>query len=181
MPKMSWIQGMLLAFAAFTVLAPGKSSSQSGTDADSREVMAYTLTEAGLAKFTQATRKLHALPDHESGDCDEDSDAKSLDAQVTRFNATPGAQAAIQSAGMTTREYVVFLWSLFQNGLAAWAVDQPGGKLPPGISKANVDFVKQHQTAIQQTGGLDDDCDDDSEDNDDDDDDDDDDEDPDDA
>ena len=31
---------------------------------------------------------------------------------------------------MTAHEYVVFSFSLLQNGLAAWAVSQPGGKLP---------------------------------------------------
>ncbi len=169
MLRMLRIQGMLLAFGGLALLAPGESIAQGGADADSREVMAYALTEAGLAKYTQATRNLHALPNHGSGDCDDDSASKSLNAQAARFNAIPGVQAAIKSAGMTTREYILFSWSLLQNGLAAWAVDQPGGKLPPGISKANVDFYKKHEAAIQKTGGQEqsDDCDDEEDDTDD--------------
>ena len=78
-------------------------------------------------------------------DSDDDSEAKSLRPGGRKIDSTPGAKAAVQSAGMTTREYVVFTFSLMQNGLAAWAVDQPGGKLPPGVSQANVDFIRAHK------------------------------------
>jgi hypothetical protein len=78
---------------------------------------------------------------------------------VARIDAVPGARDAIGSAGMTTREYVVFSWSLLQNGLAAWAISQPGGKLPPGVSKANVDFYKKHEAELQRLEGQkSDDC-----------------------
>ena len=66
----------------------------------------------------------------------------------TRPEPHPGAQAAIQSAGMTSREYVVFMFSMMQNGMAAWALSQPGGKLPPGVSQANVDFFRKHEAAM---------------------------------
>jgi hypothetical protein len=42
--------------------------------------------------------------------------------------------------------------SVMQNGLAAWAVSQPGGKLPPGVSQANVDFYKQHEADFAAMG-----------------------------
>ena len=62
---------------------------------------------------------------------------------------------------MTTREYMVFSMSLLQTGLAAWALEQPGGKLPPGVSKANVDFYKAHKAALEKLGaGSKDKCDD---------------------
>ena len=75
-----------------------------------------------------------------------------MDASVAHINSVPGAQAAIQSAGMTTREYVVFTLSLFQSGMAAWALTQPGGTLPPEVSKANVDFYRAHEQALHQLG-----------------------------
>jgi hypothetical protein len=53
---------------------------------------------------------------------------------------------------MTTREYVVFTFSLMQNGLAAWALEQPGGKLPPGVSQANVDFIRAHKADLDKMG-----------------------------
>jgi len=71
---------------------------------------------------------------------------------AAKINAVPGAQAAIQSAGMPTREYIVFMWSMMQNGMAAWALTQPGGKLPPGISQSNVDFYKRHEAEMTALG-----------------------------
>ena len=157
----------LLGAVTLALLLPGFAVAQ---DSDAREIQSHVLTAAGLAKYTQATKKIAELP---GGDCDDDGDdgddgddSQSLDQMTAKVNAAPGAKAAIQSAGMTTREYVVFTWSLLQTGLAAWAVDQPGGKLPPGTSKANVDFYKKHEADLKQLEGLrqDDDCEEDQED-----------------
>jgi hypothetical protein len=117
----------LLGAMTIALLLPAFAAAQ---DRDAREVQGHVLTDAGLAKYTQATKKIAALP---GGDCDDD-DSQSIDQMTAKLNASPGARAAIQSAGMTTREYVVFTWSLLQTGLAAWAVDQPGGKLPQSPS-----------------------------------------------
>ena len=75
--------------------------------------------------------------------------ANSLDEMVAQFDSVPEFRTAIRSAGMTTREFVVFTWSLFQNGMAAWVLSQPGGKLPEGASMANVDFYRAHEAAFQ--------------------------------
>lgn len=128
-------------------------------DRDTREVNAYVLTEAALARYTQATRKLQALPQRaaascteggdEGGDGEDDGNGKSIAAQVAQLEASPGAAAAVKSAGLTTREYVVFGWSLLQAGLASWAIAQPGGKLPAGVLRSNVDFYRAHEAAIK--------------------------------
>jgi len=123
-------------------------------DADTQEVQRYALTDAGLAKYTQATQKLAALPTGPVNCNDDGDDAKSLDAMVAEISAKPGAQAAIQSAGMTPREYVVFSMSLLQNGIAAWAVKQPGGSLPAGVAKANVDFVNRHDADLKKLEAM---------------------------
>jgi hypothetical protein len=148
---MFWINSLkhaLLATCAAVALAPPLAIAQ---DRDSQEIASYALTEAGLAKYTQATKNMAALAAGAQPDCSEedDSNGQSIDQTVAKFNAVPGAKAAIQSAGMTTREYVVFTFSLFHNGLAAWALTQPGGKLPSGTSKANVDFYNNHAAQLQ--------------------------------
>lgn len=134
------------------------------SDSDHREISAYVLTEAGLAKFKQASEKLSAVPGAcermDEDDDDEGSAKESLDEMVARVNAVPGSKAAIQSAGMTTREYAVFIFSMLQSGMSAWAQDQ-GGKLPPGVSQANVDFYKKHEAEMAAIGENDP-CDDDS-------------------
>ena len=127
-------------------------------DADSQEVMGYTLTEAGLAKYTKAAQSLAALPGGGPGNCanddDSDSESNSISDLAAKLDSFPGAKAAVQSAGMSSREYIVFTMSLLQNGLAAWALTQPGGKLPPGANKANVDFVNAHGPQLEKLKGI---------------------------
>jgi len=157
--KLTHLQTVLFAACASMLLAAPFATAQ---DHDSQEISSFVLTDAGLAKYKQAAKNFAALPNRPASSCNEDesSDSQSLDQVTAKFNAAPGVKAAIQSAGMTTREYVVFTFSLFQNGLAAWALTQPGGKLPAGISKANVDFYNRHAADWQQLEALklDDDC-----------------------
>jgi len=146
------IAGAVLAAATMLLIVPRLAETQ---DAGAQEVLRYTLTDAGLAKYSQATKQLAALPDQERGVCDdEDTEAQSIDEMAARLDGVPGAKAAIQSAGMTSREYVLFSLSLLQNGLAAWAVSQPGGALPPGVSRANVDFLRKHDAQLKQLEPL---------------------------
>ena len=145
------VAGALLAALAISVVAPRPALAQ---DADTQEVLRFTLTDAGLAKYTQATQKLAALPAR-TGPCDdEDAGSQSLNDMAAKLKAIPGAEAVFQSAGMTPREYLVFSMSLLQNGMAAWAVKQPGGSLPPGVSKANVDFVNRHEGELKKLEGF---------------------------
>lgn len=147
----------LRVLAAAVLLLPGAAAAQ---DRDSQEVASYALTDATLSKYTKATKNLAALPGSRPGDCDSDADSMTLDEMTAALDGTPGAKEAIQSAGMTTREYVVFSWSILHNGLAAWTLSQPGGKLPAGTAKANVDFYQKHEGELQQLEDLkqDDDC-----------------------
>jgi len=139
-----------LAFAmAIGLASPRPAAAQ---DNDSREVSAYVLTESGLAKFAQASKNLAGVPGACEEDDDDSDDLQSIDQMVAKINSRPGAQAAIQSAGLTSREFVVFMFSMLQNGMAAWVLKQPGGKLPPGTSQANVDFFNKHETEMKEIG-----------------------------
>jgi hypothetical protein len=145
------LRSQLAAAAAVTIAlaAPGISAT---TADDAREIGRYVLTDAGLAKFTQATKKLAAIPGACAGQGDDGTESQSLDQMTAKLNAVPGAQAAIQSAGMTTREYVVFMWSMLHNGMAAWAASQPGGKTPPGTLQPNVDFYNRNEAKFAALG-----------------------------
>jgi hypothetical protein len=138
------LQALLAATAFLLLLSPSRAEPL--PDADEREVRSYTLTEAALGKYVQATRALSKVPLA----CESDnSGVKSLSDAAARIDALPGARAAIKSAGMTSREYVLFAFSLIENAFASYDLDQPGGKLPPGISMANVEFLRTHQARIQ--------------------------------
>jgi len=153
MSTVNRLNPVLLALCGALVIAPVFVAAQ---DADTKSVQSYALTDSGLAKYTQATKSLAALPGNPTscGDDDSESDSQSLSNIAARIDAVPGAKNAIQSAGLSTREYVVFMFSLLHNGMAAWAVSQPGGKLPPGVSKANVDFYNKHKAELDELKEL---------------------------
>ncbi len=142
------LKAALLIVCAVAQFAPAASANQEFPDRDTREINAYVLTESGLAKYSQATRNLAGLADN----CDDEEGTQSLDAAVARLDANTKARGAITSAGMTTREYLLFSFSLLQNGIIAWTISQPGGKLPAGASTANVNFYRAHEAAIQKLG-----------------------------
>jgi hypothetical protein len=140
------LQGCVAA-ATFLLLLPAPRA-DALPEADTREVRAYVLTEEMLGKYVDATRKLSVIP----VECEEEDEADvgSLTEAAARIDAVPGANAAVKSAGMTSRQYVVFAFSLIENAFAAYALEQPGGKLPPGVSMANVEFLRENSGVIEQ-------------------------------
>jgi hypothetical protein len=137
----------LLAAAVACLALSEIALAQKLPDADAREVAAYTLTEAGLAKYTAATHNLRGI---NIEDCDDDADVHNITQTAARIDAVPGAKAAVQSAGMTSREYVVFTFSLMQNGITSHLMDRPGAKLPAGTNPANVEFFRKHSADFEQ-------------------------------
>lgn len=137
---------------AFALLAPVVA--QSLADRDTNEIAGYVLTDAALAKYTKAVHKLQPLMEQLPQDCDHDEGAQSLDGTAVRMDGVPEVKSALKAAGMTSREYLVFSWSVFQNGMAAWALEQPGGKLPPGVKMANVNFYRVHEAELKKLGEL---------------------------
>ena len=131
----------------------GPAGLAAANEQDKREVSAYVLTEGGLAKFAQATQNLAAIPGAcvEKGEEDDGSGDESIDQMAARLDSLPGAKAALQSAGMSSREYIVFMFSMMEAGLSSWAQSQ-SGKLPPGVSQANVDFYESHEKAMAAIG-----------------------------
>ena len=146
MRRTSRLPGALAWLAILTLVVPA-AHGQLLPDADAREVQNYVLTEAGLARYTQATRSLNGV---RLQDCDEDSEVRSLAEAAAKIDAEPRAKAAVQAAGMTSREYVVFVFSLVQNGLASHTLQTPGAKLPVGVSMANVEFFRTHAAELEK-------------------------------
>ena len=142
------------SLAALTLALSLVGASQAQVDHDTQEINSYVLTDAGLARYTKAIKALGPIAKNMSNDCEDDDDSgpQSLDQMVARVNSVAAAKAALQSAGMTPREYVIFSMSIFQTGLASWGLSQPGGKLPPGVSMANVNFYRKNEAAIAKLG-----------------------------
>jgi hypothetical protein len=141
-------KGLLHALAAAAVLLflpPARA--QTLPESDTREVRAYSLTDAAFGKYVDATRRLATV----QFGCDAAEPAiGSLSEAAARIEAVPGAKDAVRSAGLTSREYIVFAFALVENAIAAYALEQPGGKLPPGISMANVEFLRRNSGVLER-------------------------------
>lgn len=142
-----------IAFA-LALLTPVWAGAQNLADRDTNEIAGYMLTESVLAKYTKAVHKLQPLMGQLPHDCDQDEGSQSLDSTAARMDGVPAVKSALKAAGMTSRDYLLFSWSVFQNGMAAWALEQPGGKLPPGVKMANVTFYRAHEAELKKLGEL---------------------------
>lgn len=75
-----------------------------------------------------------------------------IDEQVAKLDAQPALRAAVERAGLTTREQVVASWVLFQAGVAQGVID--GGAKPEEvlgsirIAPENVAFYRENQARI---------------------------------
>lgn len=139
---------------AIALLAPALAEPQSLSDHDTNEISGYVLTDAALTKYAQAVRKLQPLKEQLQQDCDREDAPESLNGMVARLDKVSGVKSALKGAGMTSREYLVFSLAVFQNGLAAWSLEQPGGTLPPGVKMANVNFYRAHEAELKKLGEL---------------------------
>lgn len=156
------LRAAFLAACCVTLLTPASSLAQDSVaqdspDPDTREVSSYALTESGLAKFAQATTNLGPIAEQLAGDCDDSDEGKSdlsLDGQAAFITGIPGAAAAIESAGMPVREFVVFSWAVIQNTVVAWMLTQSGGVPPPGVSMANIEFYRAHEAELKRLPQL---------------------------
>jgi hypothetical protein len=148
-------QTMLVVTVAIAIalVAPEGTEAQNLADRDTKEVADYVLTDAALAKYTKAAHKLEPLMEQVPKNCDDEG-PQSLNGMAARIDAVPNVKSALTSAGMTSREYLLFSFSLFQNGMAVWALEQPGGALPPGTKPANVTFYRAHKAELEKLGEL---------------------------
>lgn len=149
-------KAMLAITGAFTLalLSLGVARAQGLTDHDTKEIADYVLTDGALTKYAQAVRKLQPLKEQLQQDCDREDASESLNGMAARLDKVSGVKSALKGAGMTSREYLVFSLSVFENGMAAWALEQPGGKLPPGVKMANVNFYRAHKAELEKLGEL---------------------------
>jgi len=145
---------MVTVVSALALLVAVAAEAQGLADRDAKEISDYVLTDAALAKYTQAVRKLQPLKEQLQQDCDREDAQESLNGMAARMDKVSGVKSALKGAGMTSREYLVFSLSVFENGMAAWALEQPGGKLPPGVKMANVNFYRAHKADLEKLGEL---------------------------
>lgn len=144
---------LLVLAGAAVVLPRGPLRAQS----DEQLLATYRLTDAALTKFVQASRNIIAAGKADPAlfreeDDDEEDEATIADIAAVYDQRAP-LKRAISSAGLTTREYVTFMLSMFQAGVASWIVKQQQGKfdnVPASIPRENVLFYQRHEPELDR-------------------------------
>jgi hypothetical protein len=117
----------------------------------------YRLTTANLDKFVRATNALKGL---EGEDIDiedrlnmDNPEEVDLGEVAAAFDSEPRIKNAINGAGMTSRDYVTFLFSMMQAMFGSVMVQMGGQQaladMPAGVLKDNIQFFTQHQEAFE--------------------------------
>lgn len=117
----------------------------------------YRLTSENLDKFVRATNALKAL---EGEDIDledrldmDDPEDVDLGRIAAAFDSEPRIKGAINGAGMTSRDYVTFLFSMMQAMFGSMMVqmggDQALNDMAPGALKDNIRFFTENQAAFE--------------------------------
>jgi hypothetical protein len=122
-----------------------------------KEIHDYVLTVEGVRKLTAAKRAIDALPREQRGPGAQR--AENIDAVVQAIQKSPQVLAAVQSSGLTPREYFVGFFALAQayqlSGAKKVGSANPGAAIMLDalrkrntVSPANEAFVEQHWDEI---------------------------------
>jgi hypothetical protein len=154
-----------LSLAAVAADAPAASAQAEGVEAlaqmfDDPALANYRLTSANLTKFIAATQALQGL-EGEDFEIEDQLDLENpeninLANIAAAFNREPRIRDAIGGAGMSTQDYVTFMFSMMQAMFASIAVQMGGEEalddMPSGVLKDNVRFFMAHQEEFAALG-----------------------------
>jgi hypothetical protein len=116
-------------------------------NADLKEVRSYQLTEKKLDQFAQALRNMADAVDKNPELKKEDNSLganASINDMVAAFDKIPPIKNSVESAGMSTREFVLFQMALMSAAMGHYLVQQ-GQKLPSEFSAEHAKFYKEHE------------------------------------
>ncbi len=149
--------GVLALVFALLVAVFGQQAYAAGSgDADLRELSRYTLTLTDIRKYAAANANLAKQPkaEQEDDEADDEDDDESLSAMTAKIERMPAARKAIESAGLTARQYAVITMALIQASMAQFAIDQ--GADPAKVARdasvnpANIRFVKENKAELEK-------------------------------
>lgn len=148
----------IACFSQPTLASPGAPSG-----ADVAALQSFSLDSAFLDKWkavqTDAAKDpcnldaMHTLMKMERG-----GQKQSIDQVASEYDAQPGVHAMLASHGITARDYMTGVMTLFAAGMQEMAQEHPGmvKKTSFQVSPANMAFYREHKDEIhqfsQQTG-----------------------------
>ncbi|MBW3655569.1 MAG: hypothetical protein KY444_05655 [Gemmatimonadetes bacterium] len=124
------------------------------------ELSRYRLTSEGLQKFLLATQALDALEDSELKLREQLEDGVEDDVDLVRvaaaFDTEPQIRNAISGAGLTSREYLTFMFSIIQAmftaGMLEMCAETALAEMENSVAKQNVQFYLEHQEQFEVIG-----------------------------
>ena len=121
-----------------------------------REVEAFHLSIENLRKAARAGRALDKLSEtapslRKAMQFTKSAGLLSIDETVSQIDDHPQARTVIESAGLSTRKYVLTMYCFEQSAQALFLKDNSDEKRhTPGASKENVAFVKKNLKEINR-------------------------------
>lgn len=120
-------------------------------------IASYRLTSAGLDKFVRATNALKGLEEEDIDIEDridmDDPENIDLNEIAAAFDSEPRIKNAINGAGLTSREYLTFMFAMIQAMFGSVMVQMGGEQalndMPAGVLKDNIQFFTANQAAFE--------------------------------
>jgi len=133
-------------------VAPAAAATVSQAPADAGSIDTFDLTMDNVDRMLRAQVALGAATKADPSLDPAMNISEENDAQfVARLESTPALKAAIESAGMSVRDYAYTSQSLVATMMAVGAVQAGQLKdIPEGVNPRNVEFMKAHQAEIEQ-------------------------------
>lgn len=155
--RMLAVAGLSLAAVAADTSAAAAQPGELGQMFNDPALANYRLTSANLTKFVAATQALHELED-ENIDLEDRIDTDNPEnLNISRiaevFDSEPRVKGAINGAGMSSRDYVTFLFATMQAMFGSIMVQMGGdealAQMPNGVLKQNIEFFLEHQEEFE--------------------------------
>jgi hypothetical protein len=141
-----------LLIAAISLSAGAAQKTRGATDADEREVATFRLSMDNLNKFGNASAALMKMTQSDPSlrkQMEEEQKGKNLQEETAALERHPAVVAAIRSAGLAPREYIVMTASIISTAMVVGMKKQGMIKeLPPIVSAENAAFVDQNYEKI---------------------------------
>jgi hypothetical protein len=143
-----------ILLASFALVALARPAVAQVADTDLAAISAYTLTMPKYKQYLAATQNLTEAA-AANPDATMEGEGGSIDDIVARISAIPPAKAAITSAGLTVRDFVLTQGALLQTGMAYGMMKEY--KIPKDsivktakVNPANLDFYTTNEAEIKR-------------------------------
>ncbi len=131
-----------------TIAAPAAAQ-----QSEKAELAAYRLTSDKLDRYAAANRSLAQVMKDHKNDPDaakSENDGDSISGAVRHLDKIAPAAAAIRSAGLTTREYVMTGFAILSSAMVVeFKRNGTIKEYPDTVNKANAEFVEQNYDKIK--------------------------------